>query len=110
MRSIELFSGAGGLALAIHQAGFKHQLLVEADNDAYQTLEYNRENETVQGISTVDAGSDSTDNGLQHIFRRITLRKPAYLLGGLIAAILIVRFAHAETMAGNLVSRPFLLE
>jgi DNA (cytosine-5)-methyltransferase 1 len=51
MRSIELFTGAGGLALGIHLAGFEHQLLVEADDDACETLLYNSKNETVSGIS-----------------------------------------------------------
>lgn len=51
MRSIELFTGAGGLALGIHLAGFEHRLLVEADNDACETLLHNSRNETVPGIS-----------------------------------------------------------
>ncbi|MGB5925512.1 MAG: DNA (cytosine-5-)-methyltransferase [Dehalococcoidia bacterium] len=51
MRSIELFTGAGGLALGIHLAGFEHQLLVEADDDACETLVHNSKNETVSGIS-----------------------------------------------------------
>ena len=52
MKSIELFTGAGGLALGIHLAGFKHQLLVEADDDAYGTLLHNSREETVSGISS----------------------------------------------------------
>jgi DNA (cytosine-5)-methyltransferase 1 len=52
MKSIELFTGAGGLALGIHLAGFEHQLLVEADDDAYETLLHNSKNETVSGISS----------------------------------------------------------
>lgn len=51
MKSIELFSGAGGLALGIHLAGFEHQLLVEADDDAFETLRQNRDREAVPGIS-----------------------------------------------------------
>lgn len=51
MRSIELFSGAGGLALGIHLAGFEHQLLVEVDDDAYATLDHNSKNEAVPGVS-----------------------------------------------------------
>lgn len=51
MRSIELFSGAGGLALAVHLAGFEHQLLVEVDYDAYETLLHNSRGETVPGVS-----------------------------------------------------------
>jgi DNA (cytosine-5)-methyltransferase 1 len=51
MRSIELFTGAGGLALGIHLAGFEHQLLIEADDDACETLLHNSKTETVSGIS-----------------------------------------------------------
>jgi len=36
--SIELFTGGGGLALAMHQAGFRHLLAVELDARACQTL------------------------------------------------------------------------
>ncbi|MBL9178652.1 MAG: DNA cytosine methyltransferase [Verrucomicrobiaceae bacterium] len=34
MRSIELFSGAGGLALGLEAAGFEHLALVERNKDA----------------------------------------------------------------------------
>lgn len=38
MRSVELFGGAGGLAMGISVAGFKHDAVVERDDDAYATL------------------------------------------------------------------------
>lgn len=40
--SIELFAGAGGLALGMENAGIKHKLLVEIDKHAASTLKHNR--------------------------------------------------------------------
>jgi DNA (cytosine-5)-methyltransferase 1 len=42
MRSIELFAGCGGLALGIARAGFKHDIIVESDNDSITTLRENK--------------------------------------------------------------------
>ena len=42
MHSIELFSGAGGLALGLEACGFKHVALVECNKDACATLRLNR--------------------------------------------------------------------
>lgn len=39
--SVELFAGAGGLALGMHMAGFRHVLLNEMDTMACQTLKKN---------------------------------------------------------------------
>lgn len=40
--SVELFAGAGGLAIGMEQAGFKHVLLNEIDGKACETLRRNR--------------------------------------------------------------------
>lgn len=41
--SIELCAGAGGQALGLHQAGFKHQLLIDIEQPAINTLTLNNE-------------------------------------------------------------------
>ncbi len=42
LRSIELFSGCGGLALGTARAGFHHELMVEWNNEAVATLATNK--------------------------------------------------------------------
>jgi len=43
LESIELFSGAGGLAIGLHLAGFRHRGLYEWNASAVETLRYNQE-------------------------------------------------------------------
>ena len=43
MRSVELFAGAGGLALGGHAAGFQHELVVERDADTCSTIRANQQ-------------------------------------------------------------------
>jgi DNA (cytosine-5)-methyltransferase 1 len=50
MRSVELFTGAGGLALAIEKAGFHHDTVVERDKDCCDTI---RENQA-KGFALLD--------------------------------------------------------
>lgn len=41
-KTIELFAGAGGLALGVEKAGFDTIALIEIDKDAADTLKLNR--------------------------------------------------------------------
>ncbi|NJM08277.1 DNA cytosine methyltransferase [Candidatus Gracilibacteria bacterium] len=42
MHSIELFAGAGGLALGVAEAGFAHHIIIEHDKDTCLTLNANK--------------------------------------------------------------------
>jgi DNA (cytosine-5)-methyltransferase 1 len=50
IKSVELFAGAGGLALGISKAGFHHEAVIEIDNDAVNNLLENQKR-GVQPIS-----------------------------------------------------------
>lgn len=50
MRSVELFTGCGGLALGLARAGFRHDLMVEWNVDAVETILHNR----AKGIEHVE--------------------------------------------------------
>ena len=40
MYTLEMCAGGGGQALGLHNAGFKHRVLIENDEHACKTLEY----------------------------------------------------------------------
>jgi DNA (cytosine-5)-methyltransferase 1 len=44
MNTIEMCAGAGGQAFGLHEAGFSHEILIEIDEFACKTLQYNNEN------------------------------------------------------------------
>lgn len=45
MTSVELFTGAGGLALGIEKAGFHHHTVIERDKDCCETIRQNQRND-----------------------------------------------------------------
>lgn len=67
--SVEICAGAGGQAVGLHNAGFKHAALIEIDKHACQTLRNNTEqNPEWAGCKVIEAdltGFDSADLGLE---------------------------------------------
>ena len=61
LNSIELFSGAGGLALGMAKCGFNHKLLVEFNRDAVDTLNMNHDEGQAQ-IKDWDIRHDDVKN------------------------------------------------
>lgn len=63
LESIELFSGAGGLALGLHAAGFRHKALYEWNAAAVETLQYNQRmgHQSLQGCSITRADVRQVD-------------------------------------------------
>lgn len=44
MRSVELFAGAGGLAMGMGRAGFNHAAVIEWNHDSCETFRFNQQN------------------------------------------------------------------
>ena len=79
MRSIELFSGCGGLALGTARAGFNHELMVEWNADAFATLALNKANgvEHARDWPFIQRGCAGSRLVL-HSLDRSTLRRAAH--------------------------------
>jgi DNA (cytosine-5)-methyltransferase 1 len=58
LKSIELFCGAGGLALGMHNAGIESQMLVDFDKNSIQTLKQNRPDWNSHCVSVSDIDLD----------------------------------------------------
>lgn len=63
MRSVELFAGAAGLALGTARAGFHHEIVVERDRAACETIRHNQRLgfAAVQGWKVVEADVATLD-------------------------------------------------
>jgi len=64
LTSIELFAGAGGLALGMHNAGIDSQLLVDNDKSAVATLQKNLPKIDSRCISVTDLDLTEYANGI----------------------------------------------
>ena len=62
LTSIELFCGAGGLALGMHNAGINSRLLVDFDKDSIKTLQQNRPEWKSVCASVLDIDLDEYEN------------------------------------------------
>lgn len=60
--SIELFCGAGGLALGMHHSGIRSKLLVDFDKDSIKTLQQNRPEWNSQCASVSEINLDQYEN------------------------------------------------
>lgn len=85
MKSLELFTGAGGLALGTHEAGFRHVGLLEWNEDACDTLRRNSSEQAIAGISRW--------NVMQGDIRDVDFSS----------------FGHVELVAGGVPCQPFSL-
>jgi DNA (cytosine-5)-methyltransferase 1 len=62
LTSIELFCGAGGLALGMHNAGINSKLLIDFDKDSIKTLQQNRPEWNATCASVIDIDLDEYEN------------------------------------------------
>ena len=62
LTSIELFCGAGGLALGLHNAGISSRLLVDFDKDSIKTLQQNRPDWESKCASVLDINLNEFQN------------------------------------------------
>ena len=62
MNSLEIFSGAGGLAKGLEQAGFKHAAFIELNSHACSSLKENFDPEKVYCGDIRDYDLDSLDS------------------------------------------------
>ena len=91
--SIELFSGGGGLAMAMHDAGFRHLLLNELDRRACATLRANL---------AIEFNPDETPPA--------TLIDPWPLIEGSVESVDFTPFAgQVDVVAGGVPCQPFSL-
>ena len=63
MKSVELFAGAGGLAMGVARAGFEHHRIVESDQWCCETINHNR----LRGARPIAAWPPVSPTDIKHI-------------------------------------------
>ena len=63
MNSVELFAGAGGLALGVTQAGFRHKGIVEWDQWCCETINHNR----LRGTRPIEKWPAVSPKNIKHV-------------------------------------------
>lgn len=78
MNSVELFSGAGGLAIGVSKAGFCHKAVIELDKNACETI---RENQR-RGVKAISNWSVFETDIAKFDFTSLELKDGVDLLSG----------------------------
>jgi DNA (cytosine-5)-methyltransferase 1 len=79
MRSIELFAGAGGLAMGISLAGFKHEAIVDWNHNACNTIRQNQS----RGVEPVSKWGCVTESDVRKIcWSKEVKTEPELVAGG----------------------------
>ncbi|RYD40414.1 MAG: DNA (cytosine-5-)-methyltransferase, partial [Verrucomicrobiaceae bacterium] len=116
LTSIELFSGAGGLALGLHDAGFSHQALYEWNASAVETLLYNQAMgyPSLKGCTITRADVRSVDFRKHHGVDLVAGGPPCqpFSMGGKAAGMKDVRdmFPQAIRAVAEIQPRAFIFE
>ena len=71
--SIEICAGAGGQALGLHQAGFRHKLLIEIDETACKTLSLNNSKHSLGWEKIIEGCVEHFAENRAHEYKGIDL-------------------------------------
>ncbi|WP_017584767.1 DNA cytosine methyltransferase [Nocardiopsis ganjiahuensis] len=83
--SLEICAGAGGQAVGLHEAGFRHRALIEVDPHAVRTLEHNTRRagwKNSEGEDCAILPWDLTDFDMDELKQVLGDEPPALLAGG----------------------------
>ncbi|GAA1444343.1 DNA (cytosine-5-)-methyltransferase [Nocardiopsis tropica] len=78
--SLEICAGAGGQAVGLHNAGFRHRALIEVDPHAVQTLRHNTRKQGWEGCEVLDW--DLTDFDMDALKQVVPPGSLSLLAGG----------------------------